>query len=91
MAQIEAIAPPDFLPLLAGAIAVPLAAGVVPGINRLGPLAPLALGAGAAALGKGNIRKAGQGAVLVSAVSFIGPMLAGVLGGGQQATAAGRF
>ena len=84
MSDIKAVTPSHFVPMLAGAVAAPLIASVVPGLNRLGVWAPLAAGAALAYFGSGQIRAAGQGAVLVAAVGLVAPMLGGLLGGGKS-------
>jgi hypothetical protein len=92
MPDIQAVAAPGFGAQVAGAVAVPLASTFVPGINQMGPLAPLALGAATAYFGKGAVRKAGQGAVLVSSAALIGPLIGQLMGGGgRQQTALEGF
>lgn len=68
----------EFVPMVAGGIAAPIMAGFIPGLGKLGPLAPLGAGALLAYFGKGALRQAGQGAVVVSTVGLVGPMLAGL-------------
>lgn len=75
MAEVEAITGSDFVPELIGALAAPLIAGFLPEpLSSAGPVATLAVGVGMAMLGKGAVRKAGQGATLVSAVGLAAPL-----------------
>ena len=73
--EVNAVVGRDFLPMLAGGVAAPLAARVIPGGG--GPLMTGAVGLVAAIWGKGAVKVAGQGALLVSAVDLVAGLVQG--------------